>query len=304
MGEEFSGGAGALVTAERSQFMPALSIELAVERYNAVTEFVGRVLRKDVDYGVIPGTEKRTLLKPGAEKLTTFFGLSTRFQLIERIEDWDGAAHGGEPFFYYLYRCQLHRGAALMAEADGSCNSREQKYRWREAQRVCPDCNQAAIIKGREEYGGGWLCFKKKGGCGAKFRDGDAVVEGQQTGRVPNPDIADQVNTIQKMAQKRALVAAVLLAVNASEFFTQDVEDMPIPTTAVVKDAGAAAKETGAAVDDEIRAACRELGKTEEQLAVWVGKKYGADGVAQLTADDKRDVLAFLRGMLTKREAA
>jgi hypothetical protein len=42
---------------------------------------------------------------------------------------------------------------------------------------------------------------------------------------VKNPDPADVVNTIDKMAQKRALVAAVLIAVNASELFTQDVED-------------------------------------------------------------------------------
>src|SRR5918911_667312 len=114
------------------------SIEPAVERYNAVTEFVSRVLRRDVDYGVIPGTDKFTLLKPGAEKLTTFFGLSTRFQLLERIEDWTGAEHDGEPFFYYLYRCRLYRDNLLVAEADGSCNSREQKYRWREARRTCP----------------------------------------------------------------------------------------------------------------------------------------------------------------------
>ena len=43
--------------------------------------------------------------------------------------------------------------------------------------------------------------------------------------RIPNPDAADVVNTIQKMAQKRALVAATLIATSASEFFTQDVED-------------------------------------------------------------------------------
>jgi hypothetical protein len=43
--------------------------------------------------------------------------------------------------------------------------------------------------------------------------------------RVPNPDVADVVNTIQKMAQKRALVAATLIATSASEFYTQDVED-------------------------------------------------------------------------------
>jgi hypothetical protein len=43
--------------------------------------------------------------------------------------------------------------------------------------------------------------------------------------RIPNPDVADLINTIQKMAQKRALVAATLIATAASEFFTQDVED-------------------------------------------------------------------------------
>ena len=285
----------ALMAVERSRFMPAMSIESAVERYNAVTEFVSRVLRNDVDYGVIPGTDKRTLLKPGAEKLTTFFGLSTRFQLLERIEDWTGEQHGGEPFFYYLYRCQLFRGDVLIAEGDASCNSRETKYRWREAQRVCPACGQSAIIKGREEFGGGWLCFKKKGGCGAKFPDGDQTIESQQTGRVFNPDIADQVNTIQKMSQKRALVGAVLLAVNASEFFTQDIEDMHFNAAAVAREASGVA--------EEIRAACRALGKTEEQLAGWLRKKYGADGIEHLTDADRREVLALLQGMLSKRAA-
>jgi hypothetical protein len=284
------------VAVERARFMPAMSIESAVERYNAVTEFVSRVLRKDVDYGVIPGTEKRTLLKPGAEKLTTFFGLSTRFELLERIEDWTGERHGGEPFFYYLYRCRLFRGDVAIAEGDASCNSREAKYRWREAQRACPACGVAAIIKGREEYGGGWLCFKKKGGCGAKYPDGDQAIESQQTGRVFNPDIADQVNTIQKMAQKRSLVGAVLLAVNASEFFTQDVEDMHINMTAVVREATAD-------LDEEIRAACRALGKTEEQLAGWLRKKYGADGIGELSESDRREVLTLLQGMLAKRAA-
>jgi hypothetical protein len=289
----------ALAAVERARFMPAMSIESAVERYNAVTEFVSRVLRKDVDYGVIPGTEKRTLLKPGAEKLTTFFGLSTRFQLLERIEDWTGDDHGGEPFFYYLYRCQLFRGDVLIAEGDASCNSRETKYRWREAQRTCPACGQTAIIKGREEYGGGWLCFKKRGGCGAKFADGDEVIESQQTGRVFNPDIADQVNTIQKMAQKRSLVGAVLLAVNASEFFTQDVEDMYFNAASVAREAST----DDANLADEIRAACRALGKTEGQLAGWLRKKYGAEGVEQLTGADRREVLSLLQGMLSKRAA-
>src|SRR5919199_879142 len=84
----------ALMPIERELFMPALSVQQAVERFNTVVEFVRTVMREGVDYGVIPGTDKPTLLKPGAEKLCTLFGLSSRFQLIRSIEDWTGAEHG------------------------------------------------------------------------------------------------------------------------------------------------------------------------------------------------------------------
>ncbi|HYN88260.1 MAG TPA: hypothetical protein VER55_07010 [Ardenticatenaceae bacterium] len=215
-----------LVEVEHDRLTPVFSIEEAVARFDAVVEFVQTVMKPDVDFGVIPGTSKPSLLKPGAEKLCTLFGFTSRFEIVEMIEDWTGESFGGEPLFYYLYRCQLWRGDLLVAQADGSCNSWETKYRYRKADRLCPICGQAAIIKGRPEYGGGWLCFAKKGGCGAKFKDSDQRIESQEVGRVPNRDIADQVNTIQKMAQKRSLVSAVLIAVNASEFFTQDMEDL------------------------------------------------------------------------------
>lgn len=204
---------------------PVISIQQAIERHQQLAKYVSSVMIEGHDYGVTPGTTKPSLKKPGAEKLTTFFGLTKRLFIVEKIEDWTGEQHNGEPFFYYLYRCALYRGDMLIAEADGSCNSRETKYRWREMQRSCPQCHAVAIIRGKEEFGGGWVCFGKKGGCGAKFEIDDSAITSQQVGRVANPDIADQVNTIQKMAAKRALVAATLLAVNASEFFTQDVED-------------------------------------------------------------------------------
>jgi hypothetical protein len=219
-----------LVIAGPERFLPVLSVADAVQRRCAIIEFVQRVMKPGVDFGTIPGTPKPTLLKPGAEKLCTLFGLTSRFQILQSIEDWTGEQHEGEPFFYYLYHCQLWRDDLLIAEGDGSCNSFEQKYRYREAQRVCPQCGKPAIVKGRPEYGGGWLCFAKKGGCGAKFPIGDESIESQQVGRILKSDIADVVNTIQKMAQKRALVAATLLAVNASEFFTQDGDEALIET--------------------------------------------------------------------------
>ena len=205
--------------------MPLMSIQEAATRRQALVDFTHDIMLRDIDYGKIPGTSKDTLLKPGAEKLTTFFGLSPYFEVIESEADWTGEGHGGEPFFYFYYRCILKRNDMVIGMGDGSCNTWEKKYRYRRAGIKCPNCYQEAVIKGRQEYGGGWLCFTKKGGCGSKWPDGSQIIEGQEVGQVKNENPADLVNTIQKMAQKRALVAATLIAVNASEFFTQDMED-------------------------------------------------------------------------------
>jgi hypothetical protein len=221
----------------QDQFMPVMAIDTAVARYQSVVGFVQKLMREGTDYGKVPGTgDKPVLLKPGAEKLATLFGLTPVFTTSQVIEDWTGKDFDGEPMFYYRYKCELYRAGILIATSEGSCNSRETKYRWRKGERLCPDCGQATIIKGKADYGGGWLCFAKKGGCGAKFNDGDPRIESQEVGRVANADIADQVNTIQKMAQKRAMVAAVLVAVNASEFFTQDIDDIVIESYTVVEE--------------------------------------------------------------------
>lgn len=215
----------ALTISAGSYLMPVFGMEQAIDRYNRLVEFVRRAMKPGVDFGTIPGTSKPTLLKPGAERLTTYFGLTPRFVTVKEVEDWSGQLSGGEPFFYYWFRCQLWRGDILVAEADGSCNSHEKKYRYRQGERLCPKCGKATIRKSKDQ---GWYCWAKLGGCGAKFKDGDQTIEGQQAGQVLNPDIADQANTILKMAQKRALIAATLMAVNASEFFTQDLEDLDI----------------------------------------------------------------------------
>lgn len=216
-----------IVSEQAQQFLPVMPMAIALQRRSAIVEFAKQIMVKDTDYGIIPGTgTKPSLLKPGAEKLCSFFGLAPVFVPVETIEDWTGIDHDNEAFFLYRYRCELFRNGNMIGSGVGSCNSWESKYRYRSGERVCPHCGKATIIKGKVEFGGGWLCFAKKGGCGAKFDDNDPAIINQSVGKVKNPDPADVVNTIDKMAQKRALVAATLIAVNASEFFTQDVEDM------------------------------------------------------------------------------
>lgn len=206
--------------------MPVMNVAQMKARYDQFTDFVKSCLKEGVDYGVIPGSAKPSLLKPGAEKLNAFFGLTVKFRLLDSIEDWTGQDHEGEPFFYYRYGCGIYSGDHLIVESEASCNSWEVKYRYRQGERKCPQCGKATIIKGKEEYGGGWVCFTKKGGCNAKFFDGDQSIESQQIGRVANGDVCDLVNTLQKMGQKRGLIGSSLIATNASEYFTQDIEDM------------------------------------------------------------------------------
>lgn len=182
--------------------MPALTLDQAKQRYDDMVRFVHAILRKDIDYGVIPGTDKPSLLKPGAEKLTTFFGLRPKFICLDRTEDWD------KGFFYYRYECQLWRDDIMIANGEGSCNSLEKKYRWRYVPTFAATAEEKAKALRTEK--------RKSKKTGKVFEV--YVLE--------NDDPFTLVNTLQKMAQKRALIAATLVAVNASEFFTQDIEDI------------------------------------------------------------------------------
>jgi hypothetical protein len=199
-----------------------VSIINTPERYQALSKFVHQHMTKGTDYGVIPGTNtKPTLLKPGAEKLCRLFGLATDTTLVYCVEDFTGKEHG-EPLFYYRYRTVLTWRSELIATCEGSCNSWEKKYRYRDEKPTCPRCGVRAIRKSEREF----YCWRKIEGCGATFPLSFAEIASQPIGKVPNNEIFDQINTLQKMAQKRSLVGAVLLGTAASEFFTQDLEDI------------------------------------------------------------------------------
>lgn len=214
-------------SSELARFMPVMDIEQAVARRNVIVQAMKQLMVDGVDYGKIPGCgDKPALLQPGADKLCNLFGLVIQYQFFEKVEDWTGAQHGGEPFFYYQIGAKVYRGGFLLGEGVGTCHSWESKYRWRKAERICPVCAKENIRKSRDT---GWYCWIKTGGCGATFSDGDVAIEGQQTGRKPNPDVLDNVNTITKMAYKRAKLSGTINATSASEFFTQDIEDFTPP---------------------------------------------------------------------------
>ncbi len=154
------------------------------EQYVAIRERIEALIRETfkegVDYGVVPGTNKPTLLKPGAEKARSWFGYGSEFPKDRERETHD---RDGD-YFEAVYTCRMFDPSTgvTVAECEGSTSSDEARY-W----------NARHDVK-----------------------------QGKRPQR-----LADQVNTIRKMAQKRAYVGAALFACALSGRFTQDVEDLP-----------------------------------------------------------------------------
>lgn len=147
----------------------AISLSEAEERINTLQTFVDNLMVKDIDYGLIPGYSKPTLLKPGAEKLCDAFGFSKHVDIVNRVEEWE------KGIFSYEVKVTLisKQSGHVEAEGIGACNSLERSY------------------------------------------------QGQ--------DAFSLINTLLKMAKKRALIDAVLSATRASGIFTQDIEHLPKP---------------------------------------------------------------------------
>ena len=224
--------------------MPVVSVEMALQRFQQFQQIVSQAMVENQDYGVLPGTKQYMLLKPGAEKLMMFFGLSPNMQLQEKTVNFEAG------FFFYRYRVDIYRGhgrdAVKVASCEGSCNSREKKYAfiWIDTEETPTDAEANRMIQektGRwktgaasgfvwqEKSNGRWADTKKR----PNKQEADRMkASGQGRWRPagegnriwqklsPNPFICDLENTISKMAQKRALVGAVLIATNATGFFS------------------------------------------------------------------------------------
>jgi len=217
----------AVVKAETQALAP-LSIQAVIGRTALVRQVLEEVMigpskenPNGVHYGVIPGCgDKPTLLKPGAEKLCLTFRMAPEY-IIQKTDL--PREHREYEITCNLYSIPDH---AFLASGVATASTMETKWRFRNKAAICPKCEEETIIKGKAEYGGGWLCWAKKGGCGAKFEDKDPAIINQDVGKTENDNPADLYNTVKKMSAKRSLTAATIAATSASDVFAQDLEDL------------------------------------------------------------------------------
>ncbi len=206
--EEQAAASRALAVVPAEQLLP--SRQAAQAQLLAVRDFQATVRELFIpghDFGSIPGMgTKPSLLKPGAEKLAKLLHCTDQYEILHQIEDWE------RPHFRYLVKCRLVHmySGTVISEGLGECNSMEAKYRWRW---VWPSDLTKEQRDALRQIPGRVRTVKTKRGETQQFR-------------LENDDLYSQVNTILKMAKKRALVDAALSAGRLSDLFTQDLEDL------------------------------------------------------------------------------
>lgn len=101
-------------------------------------------LKREVDFDVIPGTKSPSLLKPGAEKIVSVYGLLVHYAIESKMEEANAEMtiiKDGEerivhkPLFFYNVRCDLIKIANdgteyLFASGFGSANTSEKRNGW------------------------------------------------------------------------------------------------------------------------------------------------------------------------------
>ena len=186
------------------EIMPVAAIQQNIARVQLLKK---EVMREGVDFGIIPGTPKPSLYKPGAEITNLMFGVSVDPDPTA-IREEEGLDELGVPFYQVTVRMVFRtRGQTFLGASYGSASSLEEKYKWR---RATGPKEFEATPDGRKRV---------------KFR------RGKNGGEYEEPqirtEVADIRNTIMQMAMKRAEVSGTKRVHALSGMFGQDLEDLP-----------------------------------------------------------------------------
>lgn len=276
------------VPAIREDVAPAFAISLdeAKHRIAELQSFVKSQMVQDVDYGIIPGTPKPTLLKPGAEKLAMMYGFAISVDVTHRIEEWE---HG---FFSYECTCKLtnKRSGVVESIGVGSCNSKEARYRWRWVfdNELSSNVDTSLLTKkeGTSKNGRKWVQY-----------------------RVENEDPYSLVNTILKMAKKRAVVDAVLSATRSSGLFTQDLEDagpsspppsQSSPSAQKRQERRGASSNLSPDTKRKLIQTCKDYGMEPDEFNAWMDDQAGTHNWNKVTEEKAKELIEVLEDELAK----
>jgi hypothetical protein len=166
-----------------------------------VHQILTSVMQENVHYGVVPGTEKPTLLQPGAEKICTTFRLAPKYEVEDLSEPHNN-------LFRFRVKCSLYtiKDSYFVGSAVGSATSLEEKHQWERA--VCQEhWDTTDPTRRRVKY--------KRANNAEGF---EKIIQVQR-------NAADLENTVLKIAAKRAFISATRGATAASDLLDVDMEE-------------------------------------------------------------------------------
>lgn len=282
----------AVTVFQNSQVATAATAKDMKAQVQRVQEVMRAVMKKDVHYGVVPGTPKPSLWKPGAEVLCATFHIAPTYR-VDDLSDNDCVR-------YRVTCVGTHQATGItMGEGMGEASSNEEKYKWRKAYNREYDATDED--RRRLKYG-----YDRE-----KREEYDV--------RQIRTEPADVANTILKMACKRAQVAMTLNVVAASDCFTQDLEDMSdelresvtgnhggsatqrAPTKQPQSTSGNGGGGAGFASDKQvklIRVKLDQAGRSAEQLC----EAFGVESITKLPFDKVNEALAWIQKPLEEGE--
>lgn len=161
-------------TAPAALELTTQAIEITKNNIALCATLVREVLEKDIDYGMIPGVPTPFLWDAGAAKIMSAFNCYAEYTLV-RVVDLPGKLA-----FTVFAKLINRKSQQVVATGIGAASTREIKHRYR-------------WVKDPEAEG-----ISRKG---LKKNEYDKY-------RIPNPNTEDLLNTIAKMAAKRADIDA------------------------------------------------------------------------------------------------
>lgn len=182
------------------------------KRIQKMLEIQQNVMKRGVDYDIIPGCKKPSLMKPGGELLMVTFKLSDRITYNKTIGE-DGSIDYEVITNIYTQNSDVYLGCGA-----GSASTNEEKYKWRKA--VCP-----------EEYDDTPDHLKR-----TKWFKADQWHPRPYKVQQIRTNPSDVANTVFKMAKKRSKLDGVMSTTAASRIYTQDLEDMAGELQEILKD--------------------------------------------------------------------
>lgn len=167
-----------------------------VARVQRVREVMKDLMEDGVHYGKVPGTQKPSLWKPGAELLLLTFRVGPRLD-VEDLSNHDEIRYRVKVTGFY------QPTGETLAEGIGEASTNEEKYRWRAS---VHEKEWAATPEDRRR-----VKYTKDGGEIFQIRTSPA----------------DLANTVLLMAVKRGTINMTRVVTACSDIFDQDIEDLP-----------------------------------------------------------------------------